>query len=88
MSPFLTNVLFGFMQLLFSITLGIISFAKDGWFCNGKSCYIANFLDYFENFETSDVISFVVSIIIKSITLIFYFINKINNVNLFLSYNI
>ena len=67
MSPFLTNVLFGFMQLLFSITLGIISFAKDGWFCNGKSCYIANFLDYFENFETSDVISFVVSIIIKSI---------------------
>ena len=67
MSPFLISILFGCFQLLFSIILGIISFAKDGWFCNGKTCYIANFLDYFENFETSDIISFVVSIIIKSI---------------------
>ena len=67
MSPFLVCVLFGSIELLFSIILGIISFVKDGWFCNGKTCYIANFLDYFENFETSDIISFVVNIIVKSI---------------------
>ena len=69
-SPILVNVAYGIIDLTFVIALGLITLFKDGWFCyytkkGDKICYLANFTEYFVNFETSDVISFIASIAFK-----------------------
>ena len=68
-SPFLANFLFGIIDLLVSIILGMITYFKDGWFCNTekKTCYLANFTDYFEDFGRADIISFFASIAFKMV---------------------
>ena len=75
-SPFLANALLGSIDLIFSISLGLITFCKDGWFCKdtlkGKSCYLANFTDYFINFGKLDIICFISSICFK---LVIYILN-------------
>ena len=66
-SPFLSNFMIGSIDLLVSIILGMITYFKDGWFCNTekKTCYLANFTDYFEDFGSGDIISFLASIAFK-----------------------
>ena len=74
-NPLLAMCFYGLIDLIFTIILGSITYAKNGWYCykeNPRTCYLANFTDYFQDFGSSDVGSLIASYIFKYVTYILF----------------
>lgn len=72
-APVLANCVYGVIDLIFTIILGVITYSTDGLYCykeNPRTCYLANFMDYFKDFEKIDVYSLIASFVFKHITFI------------------
>lgn len=72
-SPILSMSIYGFVDFFFTIILGSITYAKNGWYCYGEEtriCYLANFKEYFEDFGKNDIISLIASFAFKFSTYI------------------
>ena len=65
-SPYFIISFFGFIELIFTIILGTITYFANGLFCQGDKCRLPSIVPYFDDFEFKMCWSILISLLFKA----------------------